>query len=369
MIRTVYIDAEYWETEEAAQIISRIGQGAKTIKVDSASDVFRIVRSMPDQILAAKEMLLLTSNRGAFVRECPGTSNYKCCGYKILHIGSFCNMDCSYCILQSYFHPPLMQYFMNHDEMMEELKTKIFDSPRISRIGTGEFTDSLIWEYWTDLPEKLVRIFSGQQRACLELKTKTVAIDFLKNIEHNKKTIISWSVNTPRIINSDERKTSSLEARLKSAAKCASWGYPLAFHFDPLFLYSGWEEEYEFTINEIFRHVPPESVAYVSLGSFRFMPSLKPVIQERFPDSRIVYGEFIQGLDGKMRYFKPLRVNLYKKIVEFIKKKAPDVCLYFCMEDDDVWREVFDFIPDEPNGISDMLDKSVKYHCGLVVSD
>jgi spore photoproduct lyase len=258
-----------------------------------------------------------------------------------------------------------MQYFINHEEMLSELEDKIFNLPKISRVGTGEFTDSLIWNYWTDLPEKLVNRFAGQDRAILELKTKTVAIDSLEKLDHNKKTIISWSINTPAIIRSDERKTSSLKSRLEAAAQCASWGYPLAFHFDPLFIYNGWENEYEQTINELFRYAPHKSVVYISLGSFRFMPSLKQTVQTRFPDSRIVYGEFIQGLDGKMRYFKPLRINLYKKIVSFIKKHAPDVCIYFCMEDDDVWDSVFGYVPEEPDGISDILDRSAACHCGV----
>lgn len=332
---------------------------------DNPSEIYKEINSSTDPVQAGKEVLYLTSNKGAFVRECPGTSHYKCCGYKILHIGSFCVMDCSYCILQTYFHPPLLQLFVNHDEMMSELNSKIFEAPNISRIGTGEFTDSLIWEYWTDLPELLVQKFAEQERAVLELKTKTTAIESLEKINHNKKTILSWSINTPRIIKTDEKRTSSLEARLEAAAKCASWGYALAFHFDPLVIYNGCEEEYEFTINALFKAVPSKSIAYISIGSFRFMPPLKHIIQTRFPDSKIVYGEFILGIDGKMRYFKPLRIDLYKKITRMIRKNAPDVCLYFCMEDEDVWKEVMGFVPEESNGISDMLDRSVSDLCGL----
>jgi hypothetical protein len=44
------------------------------------------------------------------------------------------------------------------------------------------------------------------------------------------------------------------------------------------------------------------------------MPTLKPIIARRFPASKIVYGEFITGLDNKMRYFKPLRIALYRQM-------------------------------------------------------
>ncbi|MCK7514504.1 MAG: hypothetical protein MZV70_67825 [Desulfobacterales bacterium] len=66
-------------------------------------------------------------------------------------------MDCAYCILQSYFHPPVLQYFVNHDG--PERRTGAAASPTgtIHRLGTGEFTDSLIWEPWTDLSAGLVR--------------------------------------------------------------------------------------------------------------------------------------------------------------------------------------------------------------------
>ena len=117
-------------------------------------------------------MLYLTRNRGAFLRKCPGTKAYRCCGYQILHIATYCTMDCAYCILQAYFHPPVLQLFINREELLQELDT-LLQIPRIHRIGTGEFTDSLIWEACWDLTPELVRHFGRQQNSVLELKTKT----------------------------------------------------------------------------------------------------------------------------------------------------------------------------------------------------
>lgn len=276
-------------------------------------------------------------------------------------------MDCSYCILQAYFHPPLLQYFVNHDELLEELD-RLFFNNNISRIGTGEFTDSMIWENWTDLSDLLVPKFSKQSRAVLELKTKTVNIKTLKPLHHNYKTIVSWSLNTPRIIKNEERHTASLSARLRAAAKCESWGYPIGFHLDPLVIYDGCENEYASVVEQIFSHISSENIVWISLGTFRFVPSLKPIIQKRFPHSKIIYGEFISGLDGKMRYFKPLRIDLYKKIVTCIRDYAPDVMIYLCMEDDEVWQKSLGFVPSDYGGLSKILDKSAAKHCGLDTS-
>ena len=273
-------------------------------------------------------------------------------------------MDCSYCILQAYFHPPVLQYFVNQDDLLKDLES-LFLSPEIHRVGTGEFTDSMIWEYWTDTARLLVPEFASQNRAVLELKTKTVAVDSLEHLVHNRKTIAAWSLNTLQVIRSEERGTASLNARLNAAAACESWGYPLAFHFDPMVIYDGCEKDYEDVTRMLFSRIRPESVVWISLGTFRFMPPLKPIIQERFPNSKIVYGEFITGLDNKMRYFKPLRIALYRHVIKCIKDIAPDVLVYFCMEDDEVWQKTMGFLPSEKGGLPNMLDRSAEIHCGL----
>jgi len=242
---------------------------------------------------------------------------------------------------------------------------EIFNDGRIQRIGTGEFTDSMIWEKWTGLSKILVPKFAAQEHAVLELKTKTTAVDSLKGLDHQRKTIMAWSVNTERIIRSDERRTASLRERLKAAARCESWGYPLAFHFDPMVIYDGSPEEYKSVIDQIFSFISAENVVWISLGTFRFMPNLKPLMQKRFSRSRIVYGEFITGLDGKMRYFKPLRIDFYRKIVSWIRRAAPDVLIYFCMEDAEVWEKTIGFVPDDRGGLPLMLDKSAARCCGL----
>ena len=361
-ISDLIVEKDVCDLPEVVAIQSKLGIPGKVI--DSVSTVFDAITDSEDPIQKGKRVLVLKGNKGAFIKNCPGTRTYTCCGYQILHIGSFCTMDCSYCILQSYFHPPVLQYFVNHTKLFDELD-KFFTLNNVSRVGTGEFTDSLIWEKWSDLTPKLVQRFADQSRAVLELKTKTVSIDALRSLQHRRKTIVSWSVNTKPVLQTEERNTTPLLARLEAAKRCESWGYPLAFHFDPIILYEGCEEDYQELVHQLFSHVSPENIVWISLGTFRFMPSLKKIIQKRFPRSKIVYGEFIPGLDGKMRYFKPLRIQIYQKIISWIRQAAPNTCIYFCMEDDEVWEKSMGFLPTEFGGLPRMLDDSAVRHCGL----
>ncbi|UCF93208.1 MAG: DNA photolyase [Desulfobacterales bacterium] len=361
-ISKLYIDAQVTHLRETMAIQSRLNVPSEI--VSQAQQLFDKVCAADDPVEKGKEILFLTPNKGAFIKKCPGTRFYNCCGYKILHIGAYCSMDCAYCILQSYFHPPMLQYFVNHQDLRAEL-AKVFAAQKIARIGTGEFTDSLIWEWWTDLSAVLVTLFSTQNSAVLELKTKTIAIEGLKRLNHGNKTITAWSLNTQRVITQEERCTASLSARLRAAARCGSWGYPLAFHFDPMVIYDGCEAEYLEVIKSIFTHVAADQIVWISLGTLRFMPALKKTIQTRFPDSKIIYGEFIAGLDGKLRYFKPLRIQLYQKMVSWIRDLAPEVLIYLCMEDDEVWQKSLGFVPADRGGLPHMLDQSAIRHCGL----
>jgi spore photoproduct lyase len=362
MITVLYIDAEVAGNPETEAVRSRLGVPGKT--VTSVQEVYAALAASRDPVQHGKQVLFLTRNKGTFIKECPGTRHYTCCGYRILHIGTFCTMDCSYCILQAYFHPPLLQFFVNHGDLDNELEG-LFAARTIRRIGTGEFTDSLIWGRWSDISTRLVRRFASQDVCVLELKSKTTAVEDLKSQPHNGRTVLAWSLNTERIIRGEERGTTSLEARLQTAADCAQHGYPLAFHFDPLVLYPNCTQEYGQVVERLFAVIEPRHIAWISLGSLRFMPDLKAVIQRRFPHSSIIYGEFISGLDGKMRYFKPLRMQLYRDMAQAIQGHAPGVCIYLCMEDDEVWQYALGFRPAERGGLERMLDESAVRHCGL----
>ena len=362
-IKKILVDQQVADAPETESILSKTGAPHEIVH-DMARVYDQWSNVSGDPFLDGKKNLILTKNRGAFIKDCPGTRHYTCCGYKILHIGSYCVMDCSYCILQAYFHPPALTYFINNDGLFQELDT-LFSKKERCRMGTGEFTDSLIWEGCSDISRRLVDAFSRQSHAVLELKTKTVAIEKFKDLTHNRKTIMAWSVNSEAVIRSEERRTAPLADRLAAARKCESWGYPVAFHFDPMIIYDGWEKDYKKVVGQIFDHVSADNVAWISIGAFRFIPSLKKIIQSRFLKSKIVYGEFIAGMDGKMRYFKPLRMDMYQKMARWIRALAPDATLYFCMEDDEVWEKSLGFVPREKGGLARILDQSAARHCGL----
>lgn len=312
-----------------------------------------------------KDVLHILRNKGVFLRPCPGTSHYICCGYRILHVGTNCPLDCSYCILQAYFNQPNLRVFSNLGENLAPVLAEIDAHPdEIFRVGTGEFTDSLALDPLTDWSRTLPPFFSCRRNAILELKTKTDHIEGLLRSDVRERIIVSWSLNAPYIAAREEKRAAGLKQRLEAARLCQQEGFTLGFHFDPMVEHPDWEEGYAQTVELMDRYIDPKGIIWISLGSMRCMPQLKPIILRRHPGTCVLDGEFVTGLDGKLRLFRPIRVGLYARMAALLERWYPDLGLYLCMESDMVWRESFGWSPGDSQGLKAFLDGRVKRFFG-----
>jgi spore photoproduct lyase len=299
------------------------------------------------------DSLYLKHYKGRFLRFCPGTREYRCCGYRIIHIGENCPLACSYCILQAYFQDRVLKVWANQEDLFRELGTAFGADPaKRFRVGTGEFTDSLVLECLTGYSRDLVGFLGEYPNVCLELKSKVVDLSWMDAVRRPDRILPAWSLNAPEISVNEEHGGAGLEERLQAAKFCAQNGFRVCLHFDPIIRYPGWREGYARIVDMIFDYLRPENIAYMSLGSFRFMPALKAVIQENFPDSTYIYDEFVTGLDGKQRLLRPLRVKQLKFVADRLRSRGMDRQLYFCMESDEVWQEVLGYTVADLGGLS-----------------
>lgn len=298
---------------------------------------------LPVSISQGKRILYLRHNRGKFVERCPGTRNtHLCCNYFIASVVVNCHLDCTYCFLQSYLTENCMTVNTNIGDFAEEIgKISSENTGREIRIGTGELADSLAMDEITGFSTELVPLFAEKQNLLLELKTKGNYIENLLDLDPKGRTVIAWSLNPPEIIEREEHKCSTLDERLEAAKRCTEAGYKLAFHFDPIILHDGWEENYRETVERIYNFVDETNVLWISMGVLRFPVHGKTVIEERFPKSEITYAEMIPCADGKLRYLQHVRVDIYKKMLSWIRGFDSKAYVYLCMESPAVWDRVF----------------------------
>ena len=359
-IEKIYVDKKAEEDKVSRTVLEHFPH----IPVEIISDKKALIKTYltrRDPIGTGKRNLFITRFYGKRLKPCPGTSSHICCGYHVINAVTNCPMDCSYCVLQGYLNNPFLTLYSNWDGLLEEIDAFLSqDHSSIPRLGTGELSDSLALDSIFPLSEALVSFFAGRQKGILELKTKSTAVDHLLDLDHRGRTVVSWSINPPKLIMEEERRTARLEERLDAARRCAAKGYPLGFHFDPLIHHDGWEEAYREAVEMLFNRIDPERIAWISLGGFRYPPQLKKTAGERFPRSRVFLGELFPGRDGKFRYLKEIRVEMYRKMVKWLMDGDPDLFVYLCMESREVWEEVFGWAPSSNDHLNVLFEKRLR---------
>jgi len=342
-IERLFLDASCLDTPLTRRIRERLSGTPVEIVQDPKAFLEEYRQKRNDPLGEGKRALWLTRQKGDFIKPCPCTPNYLGCRYVTINLDLNCPMDCTYCILQLYLSNPLLTVFVNTPDLWLELDA--FLSRRQGggpvRIGTGELGDSLALDPITERSRELVAYFRQHPEALFELKTKSTHIQNLLAIDPAPNIVIAWSLNAPAVAQEDEGGAPPVSERIEAARRVVERGFRTAFHFDPLIRHPGWQEGYAGVIRQLSARIPSDRIAWISLGALRFPPALKEIMAQRHPDSRLLYEEFIRGLDGKFRYFKPHRVEMLRFTAEKLREGlGREVPLYLCMESGEIWRRV-----------------------------
>ncbi len=356
LIRRIYLDERLVNTSIHNRIKSRISSDVSMEVVRDMSSFIKDFRYRESKRFM-KDTLVVQHYSGEFLSLCPGTNGMVCCNYFVINTGPGCVYDCHYCFLQSFMNTPFLSVYGNTDDMLQELDRKLHGKRGNFRVGTGEYSDSLAVEELLGINSILVERISEMENVRLELKTKSDHIDSLLSLNHGGHSVVAWSLNPQKVIEEIEEGTASLEKRLQAALKVIEAGYETAFHFDPMIYYDGWKEDYKYVVDRLFDTIPSQKIAWISIGSFRYSPGLMEIIQQRFPNDRLTAPEMIQGSDGKYRYFKTIREEMYRSLRGFIHERDSSVFTYFCMETRNMWNRIYQQAPDSPA----MLEKG--FHC------
>jgi len=293
------------------------------------------------------------------VRDCPGTKHHICCGYKTIDLIEGCALSCSYCIMKAYLNYPCIKVSRGVSHILAQTDEWINNETRhILRFGTGELSDSLALDRRLDLNKYLVEYFGQKKKAILELKSKWAFIDNIVPFL-NPYTVISFSVSPQKLIDSEEKRTSPLYKRLKTAKKAQDLGCFVGLHFDPIVIYDGFEKDYKYLVDDIGRILDPERIIWISLGLLRFPPKLYDHFIEN-KEKNLLSGEFIRGEDGKYRYIKNERMRIYRMLYRQLKSINRNLFVYLCMERSDVWRELTGMEMDDNEDLIRLFDQRVK---------
>ena len=289
---------------------------------------------------------LIARQNGAFLKPCPGQRGYCCCNLWVLETALGCPFECEYCALQAYQESRSLVVYANIEDAAREIL-----AAGAKRITTGEFSDSLaLEEHFPVLPEVLSAC--RESGAMLELKTKSDFIAPLLKLDSPAGLIVGFYLAPTEAHVMFEKGVPHPYLRIEAAAELARRGFRLSFHFDPIL--PGFD--YGPLIEKLADAVPEKSVAWISMGVFRFPKMAGDAILRRSPNTHLFKGEYYFSSDGKFRLFRPVREKLFKQVYDLLRARWPSAFIYLCMEHEAVWRNVMGLTM-TPADLAHRLDK------------
>ncbi|MEE2775203.1 MAG: DNA photolyase [Acidobacteriota bacterium] len=267
MIRTVYVERAVRDHARAREILARL-PGARLIEIERYGDVFnshdqsfRVQKAAPALVLAEKvsrHVLAAPAGYGFPDRE----------NFYFSHMLN-CLYDCRYCFLQGMFASAHYVVFVNFADFTDAIERTLEGAAGPSAFFSGYDCDSLAFEGVTGFVRTLLPFFAEHPEACLELRSKSVAVDALLESDPLPNCVAAWSLSPPEVADALEHGAPSPGARLGAMARLAERGWPIGIRFDPLIYHQGYADHYRRFFAEVFERLPLSSVHSVSLGLFR----------------------------------------------------------------------------------------------------
>ena len=282
--------------------------------------------------------LFIAKKRGQLIKTAPEA--YGETGsphYYFIHAFN-CLYECEYCYLQGYFHTPDLVLFINHEDILAEMTTILHthrdqNDPSVWFHG-GEFSDSLALSHLSGELPLYADFFKAHPKAKLEWRTKSANTKALRPLPPLPNVIVSYSLSPEQAAKEMDRKAPSLKARLKAIKEITSLGHPVAIHLDPIVHGPDPTASYGKLLDSLLAVLPPDRLAYLSLGVVRFSGPVFKQVEKNYPESTLLKQEFIKGFDGKRRYSRPRRGAILGQIKKLCMERGIGrEKIYFCMEE------------------------------------
>lgn len=337
---TIWLWQKVAEHPEARRILGLFPSAA--VRLIERQRSFHSPQMSPSQALLAGKKTLMIGETSSLVGRFDGRlgSTVRCCPYyKLVPLSNGCPYNCTYCYLAFAYrnYAPFIKINVNDDVMFKEIRKALAGTGAKVSFNMGEMLDSLALDHVTNLTTMLVPFFGGLSRGYLMLLTKSSNIDNLLSVEPNGQTIVSWSLNSQRMIEQYEKGTADLAESIEAARLCQQHGYRIRIRIDPGILYPNWQAGYTDLIQETLTAVRPENITLGMLrllaGHFRLAAGAYGGGARKLWNHNLVAG----ASDGKLRYPPRERVEFYTFLIEAIRTFDKDVSISLCRETPEIW--------------------------------
>tara|TARA_Y100000748_G_C15444142_1_gene468349 strand:- start:240 stop:1262 length:1023 start_codon:yes stop_codon:yes gene_type:complete len=330
MFRNVFVEKEYLRHPKTVHILKSLNY-QELKEIDNIDDIWGRVKK-PYLHKRSTLDLFIGGKKGQKVKEAPnayGLGSEK--HFYYIHAYN-CIYECQYCYLQGYFNTPDVVLFVNHQDIIDEMKSLAKIHPQ-AWFHAGEYSDSLALSHITNELPDYFEFFKQHPTNKLELRTKAVNIRPLLQLQPLSNIYVSFTLSTTQGAKAFDFKCPNLKARLKAIEKLVLHGYKIGLHFDPMIYQDHFKENYNELIEQIKNILPSKQLGYISLGVVRFTKDVYHEVEKNYPDSPITKQDYIKSFDNKVRYNLPMRMWMMNSVKDMLCRYYPEEKIYLCMED------------------------------------
>lgn len=249
----------------------------------------------------------------------------------------FCPHGCTYCYLAGtpgVRFSPTVKIFLNLPEILAEIDRIAAPLGKPTAFYLGKLQDGLALDPLTGYSRSMVPFFAQHRDARMTLLTKSADVGNLLDLEHRKHSILSWTVNPPAVARDFEKHTPPVEDRLAAMSRCQQAGYPIRAVVMPILPVSDWADLYRAFLLDLLRRAP---LSRITLGCICSYPQAlrltKWKLGKNNPISASVDRSTAKTGDGRIRFPRPMREEIYRVLVETIQEAAPGLEIGLCLED------------------------------------
>ncbi|MHC4586799.1 MAG: SPL family radical SAM protein [Planctomycetota bacterium] len=328
------------QQRDFVQTICNLYAGAQVIKrFDIPHNRFELGSSGPLELHYKGKNALLFGVHKSSLRFSDEDGN-TCPNYWHFSPYGFCPYDCQYCYLAGtpgVKFSPTVKIFVNIGEILDQIAGAASKLSEPTVFYLGKLQDGLALDPLTGYSRLMIPFFAQQKNARLTLLTKSDEVDNLLDLDHQGHTILSWSLNPPEICNAFESNVSTPDERITAMQKCSDAGYPLRAVIMPIVPIEDWQNMYTSFLENLLKSVPLERVTLGQICSYSGALQLtERKLGNDNPISKML--EKGKSKDGRTRFPIKIRIEVYRNLIDTIRKLQPQLQIGLCMEEADTFK-------------------------------
>lgn len=247
-----------------------------------------------------------------------------------------CPYDCTYCPYSSF-----LCVRTDVETLVDRVRDLVEKRPKQLLYKLNNRTDTLGLEPEHGVASALIELFSQLDRRYLLLYTKGGEVDHLLDLDHQNKTIASFTITPPSVAKLLEPSAPTTEERLEAIEKLSRAGYPIRLRFSPIVPIENWRQIYHDLIEDIYRRSTPEMITLWTLSMID-IDELDRLVPFESLDSNILdetkkMADAVAQTKGAP-FPAQIRIELYKEIASMIGDMNRGTRVSLCLETDHVWQ-------------------------------